>query len=193
MYVKNVKLEQFEELYNFVEYPEEMCCSTQHGVKGEGHDSIIFEMEDSLKYNPFLPMYQCMKFLSSIDSFSLDYLLNRYNEIQKYWEKHPFNTMIEAMKCHADNSDSDLFYKSVLEEISQKRNYEKKTDEEIKNECREYVIGLMTAFRIFYVGCSRAKKNLRIVMSQEKLEKLDIKDSVKTKFIQLGFKVIQDE
>lgn len=30
-------------------------------------------------------------------------------------------------------------------------------------------------------------------MSQEKLEKLDIKDSVKTKFIQLGFKVIQDE
>lgn len=63
----------------------------------------------------------------------------------------------------------------------------------IKNECREYVIGLMTAFRIFYVGCSRAKKNLRIVMSQEKLEKLDIKDSVKTKFIQLGFKVIQDE
>lgn len=193
MYVKNVKLEQFEKLYNFVEYPEEMCCSTQHGVKGEGHDSIIFEMEDSLKYNPFLPMYQCMKFLSSIDSFSLDYLLNKYNEIQKYWEEHTFNTMIEAMKCHADNSDLDLFYKSVLEEISQKRNYEKNTDEEIKNECCEYVIGLMTAFRIFYVGCSRAKKILRIVMSQEKLEKLDIKDSVKTKFIQLGFKVIQDE
>lgn len=103
-------------------------------------------------------MYQCMKFLSIIDSFSLDYLLNKYNEIQEYWEKHTFNTMIEAVKCHADDSDSDLFYKSILEEISQKRNYEKKTDEKIKNECREYVIGLMTAFRIFYVGCSRAKK-----------------------------------
>lgn len=34
----------------------------------------------------------------------------------------------------------------------------RKLMKKIKNECREYVIGLMTAFRIFYVGCSRAKK-----------------------------------
>lgn len=48
----------------------------------------------------------------------------------------------------------------------------------------------MMAFRIFYVGCSRAERILRVVMSKEELVNLNIEDSIKEKFKNLGFKVI---
>ena len=189
-YVKNVKLEQFEKLYELVEYPKKGHCSTQHGVKGEGYPSIIFEMEDSLKYTPFLPMYQCMRLLSSIDSFGLDYLVKKSDEIQKYRDEPTVDAMVEAMKRQNGNSDSELFYETVLDGIMQKINYKEKSDEEKKNEYAKYVSGLMMAFRIFYVGCSRAERILRVVMSKEELVNLNIEDSIKEKFKNLGFKVI---
>ena len=43
----------------------------------------------------------------------------------------------------------------------------------------KYVSGLMMAFRIFYVGCSRAERILRVVMSKEELVNLNIEDSIK--------------
>lgn len=98
--------------------------------------------------------------------------------------------MVEAMKRQNGNSDSDLFYETVLDGIMQKKNYKEKSDEEKKNEYAKYVSGLMMAFRIFYVGCSRAERILRVVMSKEELVNLNIEDSIKEKFKNLGFKVI---
>lgn len=49
------------------------------------------------------------------------------------------------------------------------------------------------AFRIFYVGCSRAKSILRVVMNKKELEKLGIVDSLGEKFKELGFNVIRDK
>lgn len=190
-YVQNVKLEQFEKLYELVEHPEKSHCSTQHGVKGEGHESIIFEMEDSLKYEPFLPMHQCMRLLVGVNSFNLDYLFNKYNEIQNYWEESTFDAMFEAIKSQDGDNGSELFYEIVLEEI--KKKYDKKSDEEKKKAYRKYIADLMTAFRIFYVGCSRAKSILRVVMNKKELEKLGIVDSLGEKFKELGFNVIQDK
>lgn len=192
-YVKNVKLEQFEKLYELVEHPEKSRCSTQHGVKGEGYESIIFEMEDSLNYKPFLPMYQCMRLLIGIDSFNIDYLFNKYNEIQEYQKEPTVDAMVDAMKSYDRSNNSKLFYETILEEIKQKKDYNKKSEKEKKETYKKYAVDLMTAFRIFYVGCSRAKRILRVVMNEEELENLKITNSVNGKFKELGFKVIQDE
>lgn len=101
--------------------------------------------------------------------------------------------MVDAMKSYDRSNNSKLFYETILEEIKQKKDYNKKSEKEKKETYKKYAVDLMTAFRIFYVGCSRAKRILRVVMNEEELENLKITNSVNGKFKELGFKVIQDE
>lgn len=138
-------------------------------------------------------MYQCMRLLIGIDSFNIDYLFNKYNEIQEYQKEPTVDAMVDAMKSYDRSNNSKLFYETILEEIKQKKDYNKKSEKEKKETYKKYAVDLMTAFRIFYVGCSRAERILRVVMNEEELENLKITNSVNGKFKELGFKVIQDE
>ena len=48
---------------------------------------------------------------------------------------------------------------------------------------------VLAAYRLFYVGCSRARKNLAIVIRNSDIN--EFKDRLKTKFESIGF-VVED-
>ena len=47
--------------------------------------------------------------------------------------------------------------------------------------------GILTAYKLFYVGCSRARKNLVIVVDENKIKKIE--NEFKAKLISIGFEV----
>lgn len=47
---------------------------------------------------------------------------------------------------------------------------------------------IMVAYKIFYVGCSRAKRNLTVILDKEKIEGFE--DKLKQKLELVGFKVV---
>lgn len=47
--------------------------------------------------------------------------------------------------------------------------------------------GILTAYKLFYVGCSRARKNLVIVIDENKINKFE--NDLKTKLISTGFEI----
>ena len=49
------------------------------------------------------------------------------------------------------------------------------------------IFGVLSAYKLFYVGCSRARRNLTILLDRSKI-KGDL-SILKAKFIEIGFKV----
>ena len=49
------------------------------------------------------------------------------------------------------------------------------------------VYGVLVAYKLFYVGCSRARKNLTVVVDENKIS--DFTDAFKEKLKKIGFKV----
>lgn len=47
--------------------------------------------------------------------------------------------------------------------------------------------GILTAYKLFYVGCSRARKNLVIVVDETKINKFE--NEFKAKLISIGFAI----
>ena len=47
--------------------------------------------------------------------------------------------------------------------------------------------GILTAYKLFYVGCSRARKNLVIVVDETKINKFE--NEFKAKLISTGFEI----
>lgn len=47
--------------------------------------------------------------------------------------------------------------------------------------------GILTAYKLFYVGCSRARKNLVIVVDETKINKFE--NEFKAKLISIGFEI----
>lgn len=55
-------IEEFRKLCEYIENPK---ISTQHGVKGEGHDEVVFIAEDSTR-NPYVRMYDFFELLAKM-------------------------------------------------------------------------------------------------------------------------------
>ena len=49
------------------------------------------------------------------------------------------------------------------------------------------VFGVLSAYKLFYVGCSRARRNLTILLDRSKIK--GNWESQKNKFVEIGFKV----
>ena len=50
--------------------------------------------------------------------------------------------------------------------------------------------GILTAYKLFYVGCSRARKNLIVVVDENKVKKF--KDAFIEKVQDIGFSVVSE-
>lgn len=179
--------------------------STQHGVKGESHDSVIFVAEDSKSSDPRVYMYDFFKIWSLAD-FSLDEFEQFYFEYFSFCikVKSPFefdlrdikkdqhdtykNYLIhkseEIVKHFADNKIFYVNYKSLYENYLSKQscaNAKKCFNENV-------VANVLSAYKLFYVGCSRARKNLTVLVDESKLD--GFKDNFINKVISVGFEVI---
>lgn len=196
--VLKVKIKEF---LNYVKYTKRTDCSTQHGVKGEGHDNVIFVSESSS--NPNVNIYEFYKVFSKYDIRTKD--LENFN-----WLYTKYITEIEALTNTSISKLNKEIYETHLDRINEIiskmyneiKNYE--LFDLIKEKYKNYIIkqkitalkdflkkgyyqSILSAYKLFYVGCSRARKNLIILVSKSKTK--DYQLELIEKFKKIGFDV----
>lgn len=196
--VLNVKLGEF---INYVNYINNMDCSTQHGVKGEGHDNILFISDSSS--SPNVNIYEFYKLYSKsnikindFEKFNLLYtnlIINIEGKI---------NTKINKINKEMYLKNSELINDCVNNLYNELKEYE--LFDLIENKYQKYINNgdvtslknllkkgyyqsILSAYKIFYVGCSRAKKNLIVLI--KKSEIVGYQDELKRKLETIGFDV----
>ncbi|MCG9969896.1 UvrD-helicase domain-containing protein [Pelotomaculum terephthalicicum JT] len=191
------------EILAMVNYLNQPKISTQHGVKGESHNSVVFVADDSTR-NPVVHMYRFFEMWGQ-----LDISLSSFQQFYYSYTKELYNLQIsigskinDLVKESYMTNEKSIIERAVL--IRQRfgkdpifsflcaENYERflaKPGVTKAKDCfkENTVYGVLSAYKLFYVGCSRARKNLIILIDRSKL-KGDI-ELQKRKFATLGFVV----
>lgn len=190
------------EFKNLKEYRKQPYVSTQHGVKGEGYDSVCFVAENSS--NPPIRIFEFMELfcknninLTSFQKFYYDYKL----KIERLEEELKCNfSKLKAPDFEMNEKKfteflqqtqleliDNIYFNFIFNDLFNK--YFKKPNKTNIEKCLKFtkVFGMLTAYRLFYVGCSRARKELIIVIDEDKIEKF--KEDFKIKMKSIGFDV----
>ena len=196
------------QLKNVRTYLDDPKVSTQHGVKGESHDNVLF-VADTNAGRPNVRMYEFFKMLEFVEisldpfqQFYYDYaheLFKLENKIgmkindldsKITYPKHE-KTIISSVSTIISKFQSNLYFQHLC-----KNNYEKfqgKNNVTNAKGClkESTVYGVLSAYKLFYVGCSRARKNLTVLIDNAKVVKINGNIEIqKEKFKQLGFEII---
>lgn len=177
---------EITEVKNLATYLKDPRISTQHGVKGESYTSVLFVAADSNK-TPIVHMYDFFRIWSQVD-FSL-------NEIEDFYYKYTklvvdtvnkLGMPIKDLKAESHNKN-----KLILKKASEKMQDNFRDNRIFELLCKDYyegylsnpnvgnvkkcfkdstVYGVLVAYKLFYVGCSRARKNLTIVIDKGKID-----------------------
>lgn len=195
-----VTLSEILILRNFLENP---YISTQHGVKGESHDTVLFVAENNSK----IPIVNMSKFfdlwskvnvvLRDFDNFYYAYL-KMIKSIEKkcgmkiskinsndYRKNETFisEKISKFNEIYYDNDYYIVLLKDKFDKYFVKKN-NKSAQECLKENA---VYGALVAYRLFYVGCSRARKNLAIVINNADV--VAFEERLKNKFKDIGFEI----
>lgn len=174
------------------------------GVKGESHNTVVFVAENSIT-NPIVHMNKFFEIWSSMDVRLADFddfyygYLKMIHNIQdicgvkqsalnkKIYEKNE-DLIIEILREYAEINQENEYYSCLVKANVDK--YLRKTNITNLRPCisESTVYGTLSAYRLFYVGCSRARKNLEIIIKNEDV--LSFKDRLASKFVQCGFEVM---
>lgn len=201
--VLNVRLSEFKALSTYLNRPK---VSTQHGVKGESHDSVFFVSENS-KSTPIVHMYNFFELwtktdlsLNSFESFYYEYI-ERILEVWNYIGCKPSDISVNDYKRHKQYLDMKVkelceYYKDhqLFEELCvapYNKHLQRETTTSFRQCFKDTVYGTLSAYRLFYVGCSRARKNLTIFVSKENVK--GYVPELRDKFENIGFTVEIEE
>lgn len=191
------------ELIRVLDYLDDPKVSTQHGVKGESHNSVIFVADDSSNM-PIVYMYRFFDLLCqvpvSLQSFNQFYyayageLANLQNTIKMKISKlrsadygqYADEILKKATTIVERFSDNPYFQQICRDKYI---GYLSKPGVTKAREClkESYVLGTLSAYKLFYVGCSRARRNLTILLDCAKLQG-DVTKQTEM-FKKLGFSV----
>lgn len=199
--VLEVSMGEFHNLSNYLQNPH---ISTQHGVKGESHDTVVFVAANS-NHNPVVHMSRYFELWSTIEIS-----LPKFEEI--YYKYKELIGSIEAMigmkisdmkKADYERNEDEIYQKIYLfaQEYSGNDYYkyllkgvvdkylDRKGVTNAKNCLKENLVyGSLSAYRLFYVGCSRARKNLSIIINKREI--MEFEEKLIKKFVQCGFTVV---
>ncbi|MDM5351946.1 AAA family ATPase [Lysinibacillus sphaericus] len=198
--VLKVRLNEFKALATYLKNPK---VSTQHGVKGESHNTVFFIAEDSSK-TPVVHMYNFLK-LWTIKELTLDSLESFYYDYCKWIEdtnyhigckisdlnKESYEIHATYLKLRVEQLckyyEADFIFKDLCEDPYSK--YLLKPNVTNIKKCFKgnVVYGVLSAYKLFYVGCSRARSNLTIFVDNSKIE--DFSDDLIAKLKSIGFNV----
>ncbi|MFF2016078.1 UvrD-helicase domain-containing protein [Paenibacillus sp. NPDC058177] len=200
--VLDVKLEEFRFLAQYLKTPN---VSTQHGVKGESHDTVFFIAEDN-NNKPLVHMYRFFKMWSStevslndFESFyyeyvewineTISYLGFKLSEINSaLHKKHQeyLESRINQLLKHFENNE---YFQSLC--ASEYKTYLDNSIVTTAKKCfkESQVYGPLSAYRLFYVGCSRARRNLSIFIDKSKIE--GFSSQLMKKFNETGFEIME--
>ena len=201
--IKDICIQEVRILSDYLSDPS---VSTQHGVKGESHDTVIFVADNS--NNPSVHMTRFFRLWSdiSVTLSEFDDFYYRYNSMIKKIEndigmkcsdlkadsfKLASNTIDSFLDKFIVENETNPYYVHLLKEKIDKYTG-KKNVTNVKNCLKESAVyGPLCAYRLFYVGCSRARKNLIILVKRSDVE--DFIDELKAKFITCGFEIEYNE
>lgn len=178
--------------------------STQHGVKGESHDTVLFVAENSTR----TPVVNMSKFfdlwskvdvvLGTFDDFYYAYLKMiksvenecdiKISEMKANDYKQNETFVLQKISEFSEMYHDNDYYKVLLKETFEA--YFAKNNKTNAQECLKEgaVYGALAAYRLFYVGCSRARKNLAIIIDNSDVA--DFKDRLKIKLKDVGFEIV---
>ncbi len=177
--------------------------STQHGVKGESHNTVLFVAENN-SGNPVVSMSKFFDLWSKVDVTlgSFDDFYYAYLKMIKSIENE-CDVKISKMKADDYNRNEPFILEKILEFSDRYRDndyyivllkdaydaYFAKKNKSKAQAClkENTVYGVLAAYRLFYVGCSRARKNLTIVI--DNADVVGFKERLKSKFEEIGFEV----
>ena len=194
------------EIKILIKYLKNPYISTQHGVKGESHDTVLFVSENNSR-SPVVSMSKFFHLWSEMNVVlgEFDDFYFAYIKIIKCVE-NKCGMKISKLKV-TDYNQHEAFISKKLSEFSDKycdneyyifllkdafEGYFKKKNKGNAQECMKEnaVYGVLAAYRLFYVGCSRARKNLAIVI--ENNDVINFKKQLKSKFEKIGFEVNEE-
>lgn len=199
--VKNVKVQEVKVLADYMPDPK---ISTQHGVKGESHDTVVF-VADNSRSNPVVHMSKFFEMwsniditLSEFDAFYYIYsqMLNQIeNKIGMKCSQLKADTYISAasiideeLQAFTKKNETNPYYIQLLK-VKMDKYFGKKNVTNVKECLKEgTVYGPLCAYRLFYVGCSRAKRNLVIMINKKDIEGFE--DKLRNKLMITGFNVL---
>ncbi len=200
----NVLEQNIGEFRKLCEYLETPKISTQHGVKGEGHDEVVFIAEDS--GNPSVKMYKFFELMAKNDvcynefeNFYYEYIKdvndfeNKNNIKVLELKKNTYNQYASSLNelLHKLNQkyNNNLYYKFFFWD-SYQLYVQKSGVTKFRNAINpNNIFGTLIAYKLFYVGCSRAKKTLKIIVKRSKLD--GFYNEFKDKIQKLGFDVLE--
>ena len=195
---------QVNEIRSLVAYLSDPYISTQHGVKGESHTSVVFVANDNYN-NPNVRMYAFFELWSSLD-FSLPEFEDLYYSyagvIAEVEKRIGMKTSDLTKETHNQNEATQKVLKEYSEQLLQKYKDNKIFEAICQNDYVAYLgkptvsnakkifklsnmEGILTAYKLFYVGCSRARKNLLVIVEETKISKF--KDAFIAKVRSIGF------
>lgn len=197
--VLNTPISEFRLLSSYLDNP---TVSTQHGVKGESHNTVLFVAEDS--YNPNVAMYSFFELWSTQD-LSLPLLENLYYELiieivkveaeigQKISSLNKETYMpVKQNLINAANTIIENFKDNVIFQLLCQKKFQEYIEKPVVTKAKDCfkttkVYGILSAYRLFYVGCSRARKNLTVLLDRDKI-KGDC-NVLAQKFTSIGFEI----
>lgn len=196
------------EVKNLTSYLSMPHISTQHGVKGESHPSVIFMTSDNSS-NPNVRMYPFFELWSKLD-FSLPQFENLFYSYSSTIEKVEAELGMKINELTAETHNKNEKNKAILVKYSNQilETYQGNIlfDTLCKDDFVSYLAkpnvgnarkifkiteieGILAAYKLFYVGCSRARKNLIIVVDENKVT--GFKETFINKMQEIGFSVLE--
>jgi len=198
--VLNVLTGEFNNLATYLDNPH---VSTQHGVKGESHETVFFMAADSpnrpvVSMSRFLKLWSMAEVsLQVFDQFYYDYknLISSVEQIIgmkcKELKKEQYESARQELTAKLvefrEKHEACGYYKYLLEEYFEK--YFSRPGVTSFGKClnENLVYGALSAYRLFYVGCSRARRNLSIIINLESVKGFE--NEIRDKFVKCGFEV----
>ena len=177
--------------------------STQHGVKGESYETVLFVAENSLHspfvyINKFFEMWSKINVtLSSFEEFYYSYLAlidriekscsKKITELASSQYNNIEETVVTYIQQFIDSYGNNKYYITLLKDKFDA--YLKKRNITTLKAClkENNVYGVLSAYRLFYVGCSRARNNLAVVIQNSDV--CGFKPDLVSKFKSIGFDV----
>jgi DNA helicase-2/ATP-dependent DNA helicase PcrA len=197
---------QLGEMKRLIAYKDKQSVSTQHGVKGEGHPLVCFWCEDSSN-TPQVSMYEFFRMYTQLENFNLSEFQNLYYRFKAFIQSIEKN--IGKKKRAIENEDikksivffdemilsfkGDMYFRNIFgadivdyESRRAKGEFPPKTFLQNKFNYSK-VDSVLVAYKLFYVGCSRAKERLTVLVSQGKIASFETDFQRKMKSI--GFDI----
>ena len=178
--------------------------STQHGVKGESHDSVVFVAEDSSN-NPCVAMYRFFEMWGQIQISAKTLNQFYYNfaaEVDNIQQSIGIKGSVLKKGTYIANEEMikaklhtvfDRFKDDPYFQFIYGADYESYFSKPGVTKARDCLKGntaysILSAYKLFYVGCSRARRNLTILLDSSKIK--GNLEPQKKRFEEIGFQVV---